>query len=78
MNFRADLLGEIFIARKSIIMVLILGFSIHFTPSNFKEKLLASFSNLPDFTKAVITLILVVFLYQVKSSDLQPFIYFQF
>jgi D-alanyl-lipoteichoic acid acyltransferase DltB (MBOAT superfamily) len=77
-NFKIDLLGEILIARKSIIMVLIIGYTFHFIPSNFKDKLLVSFSKLPDFTKAVVTLILIIFLYQVKSSDLQPFIYFQF
>ncbi|GAB4333711.1 MAG: MBOAT family protein [Flammeovirgaceae bacterium] len=77
-NFRLDLIVDILITRKLVIMVLLIGFLMHFMPYNLKNKLLESFSKLPDFTKATITLILIIFLYQVKSSDLQPFIYFQF
>jgi hypothetical protein len=55
-----------------------LGYLVHLLPSDFKADLTETFVKLPDLTKAIMIVGVVLLLYQVKTAALQPFIYFQF
>jgi alginate O-acetyltransferase complex protein AlgI len=61
-----------------VFYVMYLGLVIHWLPDAFKDRVYSAFVNLHFSLKAAITVAVVFLAYQAISSDLQPFIYFQF
>lgn len=61
-----------------VFAIIFTGFFIHWLPSNFKEKYRGWFIETPIWLKVIITVIVVIIIFQAKSSNVQPFIYFQF
>ncbi len=57
---------------------ILFGFFIHLVPSKFKQNLKNIFSSTPIYIQVVIISILIFLIYQAKSAEIQPFIYFQF
>jgi uncharacterized membrane protein len=51
---------------------------LHFLPYKVEEKTIQLITNTPLVGKAVMLTIIIWIATQVRSSDLQPFIYFQF
>lgn len=66
------------VAYKSVFAVILLGFVVHLLPNRIKEQFRVQFIYFPDFVKATMALFLILLLFQIKSSAIQPFIYFQF
>lgn len=77
-NFGFEYILDNLIAYSSIFSVMIIGYVVHLLPTDYKNSLSDTFVKLPDFTKAIMIVGLLLLLYQVKTSELQPFIYFQF
>jgi D-alanyl-lipoteichoic acid acyltransferase DltB (MBOAT superfamily) len=77
-SFRPEVIYGAILAYKKVFMVMIFGYIIHLLPSSWKEFGSETFIKTPDFAKATIILAVLLVLFQVKSSALQPFIYFQF
>ena len=77
-NFSLELAPDIISAFWKVFAVMVLGYIIHWLPTNFKNWYKQTFINAPMILQVVISFITVIFLYQVVSSDMQPFIYFQF
>ena len=71
-------IGEIIIAYKSIFGVMLFAMVIHWLSSDFKQRYRQAFINLPDWGKAIVVSLVVFVLWQVRTADLQAFIYFQF
>jgi hypothetical protein len=62
----------------AVLAVVVLGFLIHWIPERYKENYRNAFANLP-LPGLVFACVFIVFcLYQIMSSQMQPFIYFQF
>ena len=57
---------------------ILFGFFIHLVPSKFKQNLKNIFSSTPIYIQVVIIGILIFLIYQAKSAEIKPFIYFQF
>ncbi|MEZ4844235.1 MAG: MBOAT family O-acyltransferase [Bacteroidia bacterium] len=57
---------------------ILLGFLIHFIPNNFKSWAKNLFVIMPDWAKVATCAAVIFIVYQAKTSDIQPFIYFQF
>jgi D-alanyl-lipoteichoic acid acyltransferase DltB (MBOAT superfamily) len=72
------IIPQVLVAYKWVFLVMLFGFFIHWISENWKERILQWFIATPMWLKAVIAAIVVVFVYQSISSDMQPFIYFQF
>jgi hypothetical protein len=51
---------------------------IHWLPERFKRRYRLAFSRLPLGVMGVVVVLLVLFIYQFITADLQSFIYFQF
>jgi hypothetical protein len=51
---------------------------IHWLPERFKRRYRLSFARLPLFWMALVVVVIIVFIFQFITSDLQSFIYFQF
>jgi alginate O-acetyltransferase complex protein AlgI len=61
-----------------IVLMMVTGFILHFTPKSMEEKAEHFIQKLPLVGKALVLVVVIWLVIQVKSSDIQPFIYFQF
>ena len=77
-NFALDLAPDIISAFWKVFLIMTIGYIIHWLPSTFKDWYKNTFIKAHISLQIVISFITVVVLYQVISSDMQPFIYFQF
>jgi hypothetical protein len=57
---------------------IVFGFIIHLLPYRFKQNLKDVFSGMPVLMQVIAISLLIFLLYQAKSAEIQPFIYFQF
>jgi D-alanyl-lipoteichoic acid acyltransferase DltB (MBOAT superfamily) len=69
---------EVISSFKLVFGVMLFGYLLHWWPSAWKDRYMNWFISLPHWVKAVLVVILVFLIYQSQTSDLQPFIYFQF
>jgi len=65
-------------AYRNVFIVIVIGFIIHWLPSTFKEQYRTRFAKMPLWLMAAACFGTIIFVYQVISADLHPFIYFQF
>ncbi len=77
-SFGFALIPEILTSYWIVFSILFVGFAIHWLPATFKEFYRGVFIKTPIWLKVVITVIVVIIIFQAKSSNVQPFIYFQF
>jgi D-alanyl-lipoteichoic acid acyltransferase DltB (MBOAT superfamily) len=62
----------------NVIVLVVLGYLMHFTPTRFKISIRNVVTNTPLIGKAALILVIAYIVIQVKSAEIQPFIYFQF
>jgi D-alanyl-lipoteichoic acid acyltransferase DltB (MBOAT superfamily) len=77
-HFEPELIPKMLEAYRYIFFLMAAAFLIHWMKKDtklFVENLLLK---TPDFAKAFLIALVILGLYQVKSADIQPFIYFQF
>ncbi len=77
-NFSISVLPEFMVGFYKVWLVMALGFLLHWLPNSFKDKLLNYFSNSPVWWQALMSAVIILIIYQSLSSEMQPFIYFQF
>jgi D-alanyl-lipoteichoic acid acyltransferase DltB (MBOAT superfamily) len=77
-DFRAAQLPQFIAGYRNVILLMILGYALHFMPISIKEKAKALFIKTPFPLKALAVIAMIILVVQVKSSEIQPFIYFQF
>jgi D-alanyl-lipoteichoic acid acyltransferase DltB (MBOAT superfamily) len=73
-----DMIGKMIVGYRLVFGVIFIGFTAHWLPAQWKEYVRGAYICLHPAWKIIIAACLFFLLYQVKSSDLQPFIYFQF
>lgn len=61
-----------------VFTVILIGFMLHFIPKSLKLALEEKFTLMPLVAKVSVVAIIIFSVYQVASSEVQPFIYFQF
>lgn len=62
----------------NITILLVIGFVSHWTPYTWQEKFRGFFIHTPLWVKGLIIILFFILIYQFQSTELQPFIYFQF
>ena len=77
-DFGWHLIPDVLDNYKYVFMMVYAGFVLHWFPSDWKEEMRQVFLNTHIAVKVAITAITVFVVFQAMSSDLQPFIYFQF
>jgi D-alanyl-lipoteichoic acid acyltransferase DltB (MBOAT superfamily) len=65
-------------ARSLFLILLILGFALHFTPHSLKDKAVFIFVRSPLPLKTAFFLVVLQLIIQLQGEGVQPFIYFQF
>jgi alginate O-acetyltransferase complex protein AlgI len=61
-----------------VVAVLVVAFVSHWIPEVFVRRLYRLWSDLPAVVQALVALLVAAVVYHVASSDVVPFIYFQF
>ncbi len=68
----------VFKAYLPVFLVMIMAYVLHWLPGNLKEQARGIFIQSPLWLKILAVLVLVLLIAQMKSAQVQPFIYFQF
>ncbi len=77
-NFSLDVLGQWVTGYWGVALLLLIGIVSHFLPSRLSDKVQSRITDLPLIGQAFLIVIVIFIVIQVKSADVQPFIYFQF
>lgn len=77
-HFGWELILPVLSSYHTVLLVIALGYLIHWIPERTKEYYREFFSAMPVPIMGVAVVMAVFLLYQAMSADMQPFIYFQF
>lgn len=77
-NFHPEVFVQLLNGYWRVFALMIVGFTLHFTPVKWEKAFSNSIVRLPLLGKVLVLVALVYLVIQVKSSEIQPFIYFQF
>ena len=76
--FQPELAGQLFTGYWKVFLLMGVGYLLHACPDRWQEACSRGMIRLPLVGQALVLILLVYLVMQVKSSDIQPFIYFQF
>lgn len=77
-TFDAALIPKWFMAYQEVFIVLLAGFTLHFTPPQWKTAMIGKFQGLPWYYRSAIAVVVIFVVYQFFSADSQPFVYLKF
>ena len=77
-KFSPQVMSSFISGYSAVLFLMALGFILHFIPKSIDAKTQEIVTRLPLFAKVILLVITIVIVIQVKSSEIQPFIYFQF
>ena len=77
-TFRPQLFPQLIAGYWEVFALMALGFFLHFCPDRWENACCKTVTRLPLMGKAVLMLALIYLVIQMKSTEIQPFIYFQF
>ena len=77
-NFQPQLVTQFLVGYPEVSALMVLGFVLHFLPSSLNERTGKTLSKAPLLVNALLLAAMIVWVVQVKGSDVQPFIYFKF
>ena len=77
-NFQWSLIGDVISVYSNVFVVIVIGFLIHFIPEKWKFWYREKFSKSSIFIQLIVCFSAIFIMYQIASTSLQPFIYFQF
>ena len=76
--FLPQLFGQLVDRYKIVFAFMAVGFVLHFLPDRWEEACQRGVIRLPLVAQALLLILIIYVVIQVKTSDIQPFIYFQF
>ena len=77
-NFHPEIIGEFLSGYKLVVLFMFTGYLLHFMPASLELKTEKLVSRSPFILKIVYLSLIIFLVIQIKSSEIQPFIYFQF
>lgn len=77
-NFQPHLFGQLVSGYKVVFAFMALGYVLHFLPEHWEQGCQRVVTRMPLVCQALIIVVVIYVVVQVKTSDVQPFIYFQF
>lgn len=77
-NFQPQLITQFVAGYPEVTFLMILGFALHFLPSRLNDRATALIGRAPLWANAVLLAVMIIWVIQVKGSEVQPFIYFKF
>jgi D-alanyl-lipoteichoic acid acyltransferase DltB (MBOAT superfamily) len=76
--FHPEIIFELLKGYKMVFVVMTVGFVLHFIPKSLENKFIEYTVKMPIIWKAVVLTSIIVFIMQIKSSEILAFIYFRF
>lgn len=76
--FRPQLFPQLIEGYWEVFSLMALGFFLHFVPDSWERACTKAVTCLPLFGKAILLVAVIYLVIQMKSTEIQPFIYFQF
>ncbi|WP_289115091.1 MBOAT family protein [uncultured Bacteroides sp.] len=77
-TFRPQLFPQLVAGYWEVFALMALGYFLHFVPDSWERACTKTVVRLPLLGKALLMLAVIYLVIQMKSSEIQPFIYFQF
>ena len=77
-SFLPSSFGDLFAVYSSVFSLIAAGYLIHFLPERLKESYRGLFIKIPLAAQVFIILIVAVMLFQMRTNEILPFIYFRF
>ena len=77
-DFHAELLPQLLTGYKYVLLIMAFGYLTHFIPDRWQDRTISLLARGNVVVDAVLLTIIIYIVVQVKSSTIQPFIYFQF
>jgi len=77
-SFNVMLFPQLIAGYQAVMFLMLIGYILHFLPASFERKSEQWVIQLPLAGKVVLLATVIFLVIQTKSSDIQPFIYFQF
>jgi len=77
-NFKGELFLELISGYQGVFLLMALGYAIHFIPVKIENLIKKGITISPGFVQAALLAIMIYLVYQTRSAEVQPFIYFQF
>ena len=78
MHFTPSVFPAFIAGYKNILLVMLLGYMLHFTPKRYEQIAMRWITEIPLAGKVAFVVSAIVLVIQMKSAGVQPFIYFQF
>lgn len=77
-HFNPQIFMEFIGGYKNVLLMMLLGYVLHFIPKSLELKTQEGVTSLPLLWKVAFLVAVIFLVIQFKSSEIQPFIYFQF
>lgn len=77
-DFGVDTIPQVLELFWATFVLMLFGYALHFIPSRVQQKAKEKFDNLTIYGLSAIFVIVIWIIMQLKSAEVQPFIYFQF
>ena len=77
-NFKGNIAFTFFTSYYKIVLLMFVGYALHFVPKKYEIIILNWFTQSSIKVKLAFMLAVIILFIQVKSAEIQPFIYFQF
>ena len=77
-TFRPQLFPQLLEGYWRVFALMGLGFLLHWAPDRWENSVCNGVIRLPFLGKAILMITMIYVVIQMKSSEIQPFIYFQF
>lgn len=77
-HFNPRFFFEFITGYKAVLLMMLIGYSLHFIPKSVELRTENIVTNLPLLLKVAFMMLVILLVVQFKSSEIQPFIYFQF
>jgi hypothetical protein len=77
-DFHPEVFLEFLKGYPYVLMLMVLGYILHFIPSDIENHAQQLVIRSPFVLKVAYLVVIVFIVVQIKSSEIQPFIYFQF
>lgn len=77
-DFHPELFWQVVVSYKYVFMLIALGYLTHFIPDSWQERMIYCLKRGNIVVDALLITAVIYIVIQIKSSTIQPFIYFQF
>lgn len=77
-SFHPELFGQLISGYWKVFLLMAVGFALHWCPDSWQDNCSKAVVRMPLLIQALLLVAVIFIIIQVKSSDIQPFIYFQF